>query len=110
TAVAVDSSGNAYVTGASGSPNFPITPGAFQTTQTGNDAFVTKIDSAGNAFVYSTFLGGSDTDTGFAIAVDNSGNAFVAGSTNSNNFPTANAFQSVIGGNNSDAFVSKLNS
>jgi hypothetical protein len=110
TAIAVDSSGNAYVTGNTVSPNFPTTAGAFQTTPTGNDAFVTKLDPSGSSFVYSTFLGGNDSDLGFAIAVDTNGNAYVAGATSSTNFPTLNPFQATGGGFSADAFVSKLNS
>ncbi|HEY3131196.1 MAG TPA: SBBP repeat-containing protein [Acidobacteriota bacterium] len=105
--IAVDSSGNAYVTGFTGSINFP-TANAFQRTR--STAFVTKLNPQGSGFVYSTFLGGSGTDRGNAIAVDPSGNVYVTGSTTSTNFPAINAFQTTNrGGSGGDAFVAKLN-
>lgn len=110
-AIAADNSGNAYVTGWTQSPNFPVTPGAFQRSKGGTvdrSAFVTKLNAAGNALVYSTYLGGSVLEEGHGIAVDSSGNAYVAGTTNSTNFPvTPGAFQTAGGGN--DVFVTKLN-
>ena len=108
--IAVDSSGNAYVTGSTGSTNFP-TANAFQAalaTCCGyENAFVTKLNAAGSALVYSTYLGGSGGDWGSGIAVDSSGNAYVTGTTQSTNFPTLNAFQPAIG-SHEDAFVTKL--
>ena len=87
--VAVDASGNAYVTGLTSSTNFPTTVGAFQTTTGGGgDAFVAKLNPTGAALIYSTYLGGSTTDYGTRIAVDASGNAYVTGYTESGNFPT----------------------
>lgn len=108
--IAVDASGNAYVTGQAASANFPVTVGAFQTVKAGTiDAFVTKINPTGTALVYSTFLGGSGNDNGFGIAVDSCGNAYVTGITLSTDFPvTAGAFQTTRAGS-SDAFVTKLN-
>ena len=108
--IAVDGSGNAYVTGYTVSTDFPTTAGALQTTYGGNnDAFVSKLNASGSALVYSTYLGGSANDYGYGIAVDSSGNAYVVGSTASTNFPTTTgALQATNGGNN-DAFVSKLN-
>ena len=108
--IAVDSSGNAYVTGLTGSSDFP-TANAFQSMIGGSfNAFVTKLNAAGSALVYSTYLGGSGGNDGAAgIAVDSSGNAYVTGSTNSRNFPTANAFQAAYAGGLSDAFVTKVN-
>ncbi len=110
-AIAVDSAGNAYVTGATSSVNFPVTPGAFQTTYGGGfgDAFVTKINSTGSALVYSTYLGGSSFDHGTGIAVDNAGNAYVVGLTGSHNLPTESALQPHYRGGDSDAFVAKIN-
>ena len=94
TAISIDSSGHAYVTGGTSSSDFPVTPGAFQMHNagrlgaTGNfDAFVTKLDPSGSSLVYSTYLGGADDEGGTAIAVDVDGNVFVAGSTNSTDFP-----------------------
>jgi hypothetical protein len=110
--IAVDSAGNAYVTGAATSSPFPTTAGAFQTTYGGGtDAFVTKLNPTGTALVYSTYLGGSGFDTGASIAIDGGGNAYITGQTNSPSpsFPTAGATQATPGGMN-DAFVSELNS
>jgi hypothetical protein len=109
--IAVDSTGSAYVTGQTRATDFP-TANPIQATFGGGfpdgDAFVTKLNTGGNALVYSTYLGGSDNDIGFEIAVDSGGNAHVAGVTRSTNFPTANAFQSALKGA-SDGFVAKLN-
>jgi hypothetical protein len=109
--ITVDASGNAFVTGATNSTNFPITPGAFQTTLNGgSDAFVTKLNPTGTALVYSTYIGGSQGEDGDSIAVDPSGNAYVTGLTTSVDFPTTGgAFQMTYGGGGSDAFVTKLN-
>lgn len=107
-AVAMDTAGNIYLTGVTDSANFPL-KGALQPAPGGSeDAFVTKLNAAGNDLVYSTFLGGSGNDRGNGIQVDASGNALVAGSTQSTNFPRVNAFQTTYGGN-SDGFVAKLN-
>ena len=108
--IAVDTSGNTFVTGITFSANFPTTAGAFQTTLDGQDVFVTELNPAGSGLVYSTYLGGSDYDYGGgSIAVDISGNAYVAGSTYSSDFPTtAGAFQTTLGGDD-DAFVTELN-
>jgi hypothetical protein len=107
-AIALDSAGNAYVTGITYSTDFP-TVNAVQATSHGNgDVFVTKIDAAGSALVYSTYLGGSQNDGGSGIVVDSAGNAYVTGAVNSTDFPTKNAPQPTYGGN-SDAFVTKIN-
>jgi beta-propeller repeat-containing protein len=107
--IAVDSTGDAYVTGGTSSSNFPTTAGAYQTSYSGNtDAFVTKLNAAGSALSYSTYLGGSGEDAGRGIAVDNTGDAYVTGGTSSTNFPTtAGAYQSSYSGN-TDAFVTKI--
>ena len=78
-AIAVDASGSAYVTGYTASTNFPLSS-PFRGSNTASvDAFVTKLNPAGSALVYSTYLGGSATDYGTAIAVDSSGSAYVTG-------------------------------
>jgi hypothetical protein len=111
--IAVDSAGNAYVTGITGSANFPTTPGVFQTTCGGNDncahydAFVAKINPSGSALVYSTYLGGGQEDWGYGIAVDSAGYAYVTGFTYSTQFPTKNPLQPTNHGH-SDAFVTKF--
>ncbi|MCC5465377.1 SBBP repeat-containing protein, partial [Pelosinus baikalensis] len=106
--IAIDTSDNAYVTGLTESLDFPTTPGAFQTSEGGRDAFITRLNSAGSALVYSTYLGGSSSDIGSGIAVDSSGNAYVTGSTQSTDFPTTpDAFQTSLKGQQ-NAFVAKL--
>jgi hypothetical protein len=110
--IAVDGSGNAYVTGYTGSSNYDVTTGAFQTTNDGGyyDVFVTKLNANGNNLVYSTYIGGSDIDAGIGIAVDGNGNAYVTGETRSGNYDvTASAFQKMYGGGYFDVFVTKLN-
>ena len=117
-AVAVDSSGNAYVTGGTENPGFPVFPSnAFQKTCGSDgtcngglyDAFVTVYNSTGSAYVYSTFLGGEDNDEGLGIAVDGSGDAYVTGLTlSSGHFPLKSALQPTYGGLQ-DAFVTELN-
>jgi hypothetical protein len=112
--IAVDSADSAYVTGATESTNFPTTSGAWQTAYgTNTDAFITKLNPAGSALVYSTYLGGSGFDTGISIAVDGTNNAYVTGQTGSSNFPTAGPTQSALNGGNGttspDAFVSEIN-
>ena len=109
-AIAADAAGNAYVTGTVAGP-FPTTPGAFQRTTTiGPDAFVTKLNPAGTALVYSTYLGGASLDLAFDLALDAMGSAYVVGYTFSRNFPvTPNAFQPAHGGGDQDVFVTKLN-
>ncbi len=136
TSVAVDSSGNAYITGFTFSSNFPVTSGAYQTTFGGgpDDAFIAKFDPAlsGSAsLVWSTYLGGSGRDgsvsdnpsvlapgqTGPGIAVDSADDVYVTGSTESSNFPTTpGAFQTrqpaTVGTNyndTTDTYVTKLN-
>ncbi len=114
--IAVDGSGNAYVTGftnANATIPFPVTAGAFQMAYaTHYDAFVTKFNPAGGV-AYSTLLGGGNDDRGLGIAVDASGNAAVIGSTLSSNFPLVNPSQATLGslGNATvhDAFVTRLN-
>ncbi len=109
--IAVDSAGNAYVTGFTDSVDFPTTSGAFQQSFQGPfyDGFVTKLNRWGSGLVYSTYLGGSADDGGLGIALDCDGRAIVTGYTSSPDFPLRNAAQTVIGGGY-DAFVTKLNS
>jgi len=112
--IAVDGDGNAYIAGGTSSTNFPgVSGSSIQPALDGpGDAFVTKINAAGTAIVYSTYLGGSGVDDGFGIAVDGAGNAYVAGSTASTTFPGVNAgsIQPANGGGSSDAFVTEINS
>jgi hypothetical protein len=114
--LAVDAAGSAFVTGNTLSANFPVTAGAFQRHFGGSgsfgqgDAFVVKLNPAGTALVYATYLGGSGDEFGFngAIALDGSGSAYIAGTTNSPNFATLTAFQPQLGGGDRDAFLVKL--
>lgn len=110
-AVAVDSSGNAYVTGQTNSTNFP-TIRAYQATKAAlNDTFVTKLDSAGSRvsnYRYSTLLGGNYHDEARAITIDNSGNAWVTGRTNSSDYPTVGALKGTNTAGVRDAFIAKL--
>jgi hypothetical protein len=112
--IAVDGTGNAYVTGRTGSTTFPgVTASSLQSANGGGpyDAFVTKINAAGTAIVYSTFLGGSGDDEGQGIAVDRADNAYVTGVTASTTFSgvTAASIQPANGGGAFDAFVTKIN-
>lgn len=106
--IVLDSSGDAYVTGTTGSLNFPTTSSGQTTTGGGKDAFVTKFNPAGTALIYSVYLGGSADDSATGIALDSSGNAYIVGYTYSTNFPTTSgAFQTANDGN-ADAFLAKL--
>jgi hypothetical protein len=125
--IAVDSQGNAYVTSATSSTDFPTTPGAYQTTSnlhswsgccdtpTVSDVFVTKLNATGSALVYSTYLGGGpngsspNSSGGANIAVDASGDAYVTGWTSSTSFPTKNPVQTTSDGAGFDSFVTELN-
>jgi hypothetical protein len=118
--IAVDSAGNAYVTGGTASVNFPTTPGAFQVKSSLSqssrtfagpcDAFVTKLNATGTALVYSTYLGSGTTSqsSGTSIAVDANGDAYLSGWTNATAFPTTNPVQATNSGGY-DAFVTALN-
>ena len=109
--IAVDSANVAYVTGITGSVNFPLQAAAGSTvidnTNVVNEAFVTGVNSTGSALTFSTFLGGSSTEIGKSIALDSARNILVAGDTASSNFPIRNAFQLTPGGA-ADIFVAKL--
>jgi hypothetical protein len=110
-AIAVDSSGSAYITGTTNQTDFP-TQDAFQPTfGSGGDAFITKFSPSGSTLIYSTFLGGSDGASGAGIAVDASGAVYVTGETSSTDFPTLNPIQAALGGpegSTINAFVTKF--
>ena len=108
--IVLDSSINAYVTGFTTSTNFP-TSSPFQPSNGGggfNDSFVTKLNAAGSALTYSTYLGGSGTDGAFGIALDSSNNAYVTSHSDSTNFPTSSPFQAANAGG-FDVTVTKFN-
>ncbi len=111
-AIVVDADGNAYVTGNADSSDFP-TVSPVQGSVLKPDVFVTKFNAAGTALIYSTSLGGTDSDFGKGIAIDVDGNAYVCGHTFSLNYPTANALQPIHAGGNfsfsaEDAFIAKI--
>jgi hypothetical protein len=107
--LALDAAGNAYLSGGAGSVDFPTTPGAFDTLADGSDAFITKLNPAGSALVYSTVLGGTGSEGASDIAVDAAGNAWVTGGTGSVDFPIiVGAVDSTQNGS-SDVFISELN-
>jgi hypothetical protein len=124
-AIAVNSSGEAYIAG-DVDDNLPTTAGAFQQTKPAftpcdpgdktcrnfADAFATKFNASGSALVYSTYLGGNNEDDAYGMTIDANGNAYIVGQTFSNNYPTtAGAFQRTRhSGFNFSAFVTKLNS
>jgi hypothetical protein len=106
-AIAVDAQGNAYVAGATGSSNFPLVA-PLQTTLGGSrTAFVSKLNAAGTALVFSSYYGGNGADSANAIALDAAGAVYVAGGTTSTDFRLLHAAQAAIGGKQ-DAFVFKL--
>jgi hypothetical protein len=110
--IAVDSSGNAYITGSTTSTDFPVTSGTLRNVYQGgsSDAFVAKMNAAGNGLLYSTYLGGSGDDIGYAIALDAADEATVAGSTSSTDLPVnVGAYGPSNGGGLTDAFVARLN-
>ena len=111
-AIAVDSGGNAYITGSTYSTDgsFPVTGGLDPTHNGGNDAFVAKVRADGTSLVYCGFIGGKAPDYGFGIAVDSGGNAYVAGSTDSadGSFPVIGGLDSTHNGGTRDAFVAKV--
>src|SRR5579872_1850451 len=118
--LAVDSSGNAYVTGGTQSSDFPVTTNAFQKSLAGvSNAFVSKMNSTGTALAYSTYIGGTGSDAANSVAIDASGNAYITGGTTSRNFPTSNPIQAAFAGGGDtcpaqhasicgDAFVAEL--
>jgi hypothetical protein len=92
-AIALDAQGNVYVAGQTGSSDFPVTQGAFQTLNKntvsfGGDGFLAKISPSGSSLVYSTYFGGAGVDIINSLAVDSSGNAYIGGATSSLDFPT----------------------
>jgi hypothetical protein len=110
--IAVDSAGNAYVTGATNSTNFPVRnpvqASCSMCDRFALDVFVSKLNPTGSALVYSTYLGGTSLDVGYGIAVDTAGSAYVTGFTTSTDFPVVKPLQRTYGSGDSDVFVSKL--
>jgi hypothetical protein len=107
--IAVDSNGNAYITGLTQSPGtFPAMVGPDLTFHGGEDAFVAKVNASGTALVYAGYLGGTGDDEGNSIAVDSNDNAYVTGVTSSSDFPVSGGLSHTYGGGASDAFVAKV--
>lgn len=109
-ALAVDVTGNAYITGQTHSTNFPTLNAVQPALSAGFETFVAKLNPSGSALVYSTYLGGTSQNTGQgnSIAADAAGNAYVFGSTDSSDFPTVNPIQAGFGGGQGDGFISKI--
>jgi hypothetical protein len=113
TAIDVDVSGQAYITGRTESTNFPVVSPVQRTLAGGYDAFVTKLDTTGAVILYSTYFGGSLGSETFpeeaaAIRVDSAGRVYLCGTTPSLDFPIVNAMQPFYGGGSVDAFVVAL--
>jgi hypothetical protein len=114
--IAVDSGGNAYVTGTTTSKNFPVTAGVFQSEcKLKNDgtcasAFVTKLNADGSHALFSSYLGGHGTQSGQGIALNSSGNAFVVGGTDAKDFPTTAGSAQPVPAGGEDAFVAQVSS
>ncbi len=104
--IALDSSGNIYLTGYTNSTNYPIQH-PYQNNKPDVDTFITVLDSSGNSILFSTYIGGNKRDEGYGIKVDSKNNIFVVGNTSSDDFPTKNAYQRISGGLY-DAFITKL--
>jgi Beta-propeller repeat len=110
--LAIDASGNAYAAGFTKSSDFPVVnPLSTNTHFAGGtyDATIVKLNATGTARLYATYLGGSKDEWARGIAVDSSGNAYVAGFTSSGDFPTVNAYQSMLQGTQ-NAYLAKLGS
>lgn len=110
-AVAIDGSGNMYVSGLTASLDFPTTVGVFQSTTSGAyDVYVAKYNSAGSSLTYATYIGGSGAvDYGLGLGVDSTGNAYITGVTDSTNFPTTPGAAQATSGGAYDAYLTKLN-
>ncbi len=106
-AVALDRWNNVYIAGAASSSNFPVLHAVQPTIHGSQDAFVAELNPAGNALVFSTYLGGSNADLAYGIAVNHQGDVFVTGDTLSTDFPTLSPIQATEGGGQ-DAFLVKL--
>ena len=108
--IAIDSEGNAYITGHATASDFPTTIGSFQPDYVhGFEAFIAKLNAEGSALAYATYLGGEGADYGTAIAVDIDGDAYVTGRTNSDDFPTTAGAYSATNQGGVDVFVARLN-
>jgi hypothetical protein len=107
--IAVDDYENAYISGQTNSVDFPLTDGAYQTTLKGlSDAFIAKLDLNGENLIYSTYLGGENSDASYSIAVDANMNAYLTGQTSSEDFPATDGVYQTNNNGNNDVFVAKF--
>jgi hypothetical protein len=112
--LALDNAGSVYVAGQTSSPDFPIANAVQPTLKGRLNAFITKLNADGSSLAFSTFLGGSAADGALAVALDTTSGIYLGGETNSVDFPTVNAFQSVNhasanGSTDPTGFVAKIN-
>ena len=105
--IALDASGNAYIAGYTNASDFPVVNPAYAGYQANTDAFISKLNAAGTALIYSTYIGGSNFDYLYGIGVDSSGAAWAVGYTTSSDFPLLTPYQNTLSG--TDAVVVKLN-
>jgi hypothetical protein len=108
TGIDIDASGEIYITGLTGSADFPITTDALKTACDWKDSFFIKLDTNGSSLFYSTFLGGINNETNQCIVVDSFGDIFLSGSTNSNNFPTTSGAFDVLFNGFYDAYITRF--
>ncbi|HVP93878.1 MAG TPA: PKD domain-containing protein [Methanoregulaceae archaeon] len=106
--IAIDDNGDAYVTGSTDSPDFPLVNPLQGTLKGTSNAFVAKLGPSGDAVIYSTYLGGTSADYGNAIAIDGMGSAYITGTTTSADFPVISQFQRTAISGGQSAFISKL--
>ncbi|GAN33996.1 MAG: hypothetical protein DYG83_13515 [Candidatus Brocadia sp. AMX2] len=108
-AIAIDPSGNVYVTGGTLSSDFPISTDAYDTSfDGGSDIFISKFNSGLTTLLASTYLGGSSNESAYSMTIDLDGNIYVAGDTQSSDFPTSTtAYDTSFNGSN-DVFIAKL--
>jgi len=107
----IDDNGNAYLTGYVASSDFPVTSGAYDETfnEGGQDSYLLKLNSLGNGIIYSTYIGGTGSDTGYGVDLDPSGNVYVTGETNSTDFPTTSGAYNESSNGDTDCYVLKIN-
>ncbi|MBI5375432.1 MAG: SBBP repeat-containing protein [Candidatus Schekmanbacteria bacterium] len=108
--IAIDPSGNVYVAGTTGSSNFPITAGAYDSLMNSSDVFISKFNNNLSSLLASTFLGGSTYEGAYDLELDPTGNIYVTGYTNSSDFPTTTGAYDISHNGGYDVFISKLNS